>query len=59
VMGCKGWARIDLLQDFEGEFYVLEINTVPGMTSHSLFPASAKIAGLDYKSLIQEIINES
>ena len=59
VMGCKGWARIDLLQDFEGEFYVLEINTVPGMTSHSLFPASAKSAGLDYKSLIQEIINES
>ena len=30
VMGCKGWARIDLLQDLEGEFYVLEINTVPG-----------------------------
>ena len=59
VMGCKGWARIDLLQDLEGEFYVLEINTVPGMTSHSLFPASAKSAGLDYKSLIQEIIDES
>ena len=59
VMGCNGWARIDLLQDFEGTFYVLEINTVPGMTSHSLFPASAKSAGLDYKSLIQEIINES
>ena len=59
AMGCKGWARIDLLQDYDDEFYVLEINTVPGMTSHSLFPASAKSAGLDYKSLIQEIINES
>jgi len=59
LMGCKGWARIDLLQDYEGGFYVLEINTVPGMTAHSLFPASAESAGLDYKSLIQEIINES
>ena len=59
VMGCKGWARIDLLQDDDGNFYVLEMNTVPGMTSHSLFPASAKSAGLNYKSLIQEIMNGS
>ena len=57
AMGCKGWARIDLLQDSDGQFYVLEINTVPGMTSHSLFPSSAKSAGLDYPSLINEIIN--
>jgi len=57
AFGCKGWARIDLLQNSEGKFYILEINTVPGMTSHSLFPSSAKSAGLDYKSLIREIIN--
>ena len=57
AMGCKGWARIDLLQNSEGKFYILEINTVPGMTSHSLFPSSAKSAGLTYKSLIREIIN--
>ena len=59
AMGCKGWARIDLLQDSDGQFYVLEINTVPGMTSHSLFPSSAKSAGLDYQSLVNEIINDS
>lgn len=57
ALGCNGWARIDLLQNSEGKFYILEINTVPGMTSHSLFPSSAKSAGLDYKSLISEIIN--
>jgi len=56
ALGCKGWARIDLLQDLGGNFYILEVNTVPGMTSHSLFPSSAKIAGLDYKSLVREII---
>ena len=56
ALGCKGWARIDLLQDIDGNFYILEVNTVPGMTSHSLFPSSAKIAGLDYKSLVREII---
>lgn len=55
-LGCKGWARIDLLQDIDGNFYILEVNTVPGMTTHSLFPSSAKIAGLDYKSLVGEII---
>ena len=57
ILECAGWARIDLLQDSQGLFYIMEVNTVPGMTSHSLFPKSAAIAGLDYKSLVQEIIN--
>jgi D-alanine-D-alanine ligase len=57
ILECTGWARIDLLQDSQGLFYIMEVNTVPGMTSHSLFPKSAAIAGLDYKSLVQEIIN--
>ena len=57
VMGCKGWARVDLLQDRNNNFYVLEVNTVPGMTSHSLFPKSAESIGLSYNDLVQEIIN--
>jgi len=57
VMGCKGWARVDLLQDRDNNFYVLEVNTVPGMTSHSLFPKSAESIGLSYNDLVQEIIN--
>jgi len=57
VMGCKGWLRVDLLQDINNNFYVLEVNTVPGMTSHSLFPKSAESIGLSYNNLVQEIIN--
>jgi D-alanine-D-alanine ligase len=56
VMGCEGWARIDLLQDQKGNFYVMEINTVPGMTSHSLFPKSASSFGLSYNDLVQQIV---
>ncbi len=55
---CKDWARIDLVQDKDKNFFVLEINTVPGMTSHSLFPKSAAFLGYDFKTLIKEIINE-
>ena len=57
VMGCRGWLRVDLLQDSNNNFYVLEVNTVPGMTSHSLFPKSAQSIGLSYNDLVQEIIN--
>ena len=57
VMGCRGWLRVDLLQDRNNNFYVLEVNTVPGMTSHSLFPKSAQSIGLSYDDLVQEIIN--
>ena len=57
VMGCRGWLRVDLLQDRNNNFYVLEVNTVPGMTSHSLFPKSAQSIGLSYNDLVQEIIN--
>tara|TARA_B100001996_G_scaffold238995_1_gene184745 strand:+ start:1482 stop:2396 length:915 start_codon:yes stop_codon:yes gene_type:complete len=58
VMGCIGWLRVDLLQDRDNNFYVLEVNTVPGMTSHSLFPKSAESIGLKYNNLVQQIIND-
>ena len=57
VMDCSGWLRVDLLQDKNKNFFVLEVNTVPGMTSHSLFPKSAESIGLSYNDLVQEIIN--
>ena len=57
IMGCRGWLRVDLLQDKNNDFYVLEVNTVPGMTSHSLFPKSAESIGLSYNDLVQEIIH--
>jgi len=57
VVKASGWLRVDLMQDRNLNFYVLEVNTVPGMTSHSLFPKSAKSIGLSYDELVNEIIN--
>ena len=52
ALGCRGWARADVMIDQEDRRpYVLEINTAPGMTTHSLVPMSAKVAGLSYEQL--------
>ena len=55
-LGCGGWGRVDFIQDNDGEFHVIEINTVPGMTSHSLVPMSAKSAGFSFEQLVVEIL---
>jgi D-alanine-D-alanine ligase len=57
ALNCRGWARIDILQDITGQFNVLEINTVPGMTSHSCVPKSGSFVGLEYEEVVQNIIN--
>lgn len=57
IVQARGWLRVDLMQDRDQNFYVLEVNTVPGMTSHSLFPKSAESAGLSYDELVNKIIN--
>ena len=57
IVQARGWLRVDLMQDSNQNFYVLEVNTVPGMTSHSLFPKSAGSIGLSYDGLVNEIIN--
>jgi D-alanine-D-alanine ligase len=52
VLGCRGWARIDVMIDAATrQPYLLEINTSPGMTGHSLVPMSAKAAGMSYEAL--------
>ena len=56
--GCKGWSRTDLIDDGEN-FYFLELNTVPGMTSTSLVPKAAKYAGYEFDQLVLKIINDS
>lgn len=53
---CEGWGRVDIMVDENGKFNVLEVNTVPGMTSHSLVPMAAKAAGYSFDALIGEII---
>ncbi|KPC52226.1 D-alanine--D-alanine ligase [Amantichitinum ursilacus] len=56
VIGCKGWSRVDFLMDEAGQHYLLEVNTAPGMTSHSLFPISARQVGISYEDLVVDIL---
>ena len=59
ALDCNGWARVDLIQDDDGKFYVIEINTVPGMTSHSCVPKSGSFLGLSYSDVVKKIIDAS
>jgi D-alanine-D-alanine ligase len=60
VIGCEGWARVDvMLRASDQEPFLLEINTSPGMTSHSLVPIAAKAAGLSYVDLCVEILGSA
>lgn len=56
---CDGWGRVDVMVDEDNQFQVLEVNTVPGMTSHSLVPMAAKEAGFSFEQLVLEIIKAS
>jgi len=55
-LGCEGWGRVDVMVDSRGHFNVLEVNTVPGMTSHSLVPMAAKAGGYDFEQLVEKIL---
>jgi len=56
AIGCQGWGRVDVMQDEQGHFYLLEINTVPGMTSHSLVPMAASVEGISFEELVETIL---
>jgi D-alanine-D-alanine ligase len=57
VLGCRGWARVDLMLERKtGRPYFLEMNTVPGMTSHSLVPMAAKVVGMSFPDLVVAIL---
>ena len=56
VLGVRGWARVDVMRDAGGGFHLLEVNTVPGMTSHSLVPMAAAAEGLGFDELALEIL---
>ena len=55
-LGCTDLGRVDVMQDQDGKFWLLEVNTVPGMTSHSLVPMAAKAVGLDFEDLVLELL---
>lgn len=56
ALGCRGWGRVDLMLDKRGKPYLLEINTAPGMTDHSLVPMAARAVGIGYEELCVKIL---
>jgi D-alanine-D-alanine ligase len=59
LIGCSGWGRVDAMQDDEGNFWLLEVNTTPGMTDHSLVPMAAKAGGLSLPALVVKILQQT
>ncbi|CAK9887655.1 MULTISPECIES: D-alanine--D-alanine ligase [Pseudomonas] len=59
AIGIAGWGRLDVMQDEQGRFWLLEVNTAPGMTDHSLVPMAARAAGLDFQQLVLAILAAS
>jgi D-alanine-D-alanine ligase len=57
VLGCSGWGRADLIRRPDGTVSLLEINTSPGMTGHSLVPMAAKVAGISFEELVVRILD--
>ncbi|ATA26709.1 D-alanine--D-alanine ligase [Brenneria goodwinii] len=56
ALDCSGWGRVDLMMDSDGSAYLLEVNTSPGMTSHSLVPMAARQHGLTFSQLVARIL---
>ena len=59
AVGCSSWGRVDFMMDKAGRHYFIEVNTSPGMTSHSLVPMAAKEAGINFDQLVLEILKTS
>jgi len=57
VLGCSGWGRVDLMLDRDGNPQLLEVNTIPGMTDHSLVPMAARAKGISFESLAVRILD--
>jgi D-alanine-D-alanine ligase len=59
AVGAQGWGRVDFMMDGSGRPYLLELNTVPGMTDHSLVPMAARAAGMDFDELVWRVLETS
>lgn len=59
AIGASGWGRVDFMLSSAGDIFLIELNTVPGMTSHSLVPMAAKQAGISFEELVVEILKTS
>ena len=56
ALGCEGWGRADLIRRADGSVSLLEMNTSPGMTGHSLVPMAARAAGIEFDQLVLSIL---
>ena len=59
ALGARGWGRVDIMADGDGAPHVLELNTIPGMTDHSLVPMASRAAGLSFEDLVLAILSET
>ena len=59
LVGCSGWGRVDVMVDRDGEPYLLEVNTMPGMTDHSLVPMAARAHGIEFDELCIRILESA
>ena len=59
LIGCSGWGRVDFIIDNNNNFFIIEINSIPGMTSHSLVPLSAENIGISFEELTLKILETS
>jgi len=59
LLGCSGWGRVDLMLDRRGEPFLLEVNTIPGMTDHSLVPMAARARGISFEDLCVRILESA
>ncbi|MEO7431550.1 MAG: D-alanine--D-alanine ligase [Dokdonella sp.] len=59
AVGCSGWGRVDVMRNRGGDNFLLEVNTAPGMTSHSLVPKSAGTVGIDFETLCWRVLETS
>lgn len=59
AVAASGWGRVDAMMDEQGKFWLLEVNTVPGMTDHSLVPMAARAAGLSFTDLVLQILAQT
>lgn len=57
--GCSGWGRVDVMRDRSGANFLLEVNTAPGMTSHSLVPKAARVFGIEFDDLVWRVLETS
>ncbi|PID42958.1 MAG: D-alanine--D-alanine ligase [Proteobacteria bacterium] len=59
AVGCEGWGRVDVMQDEQGKSWLLEVNTIPGMTDHSLVPMAAAHQGISFDALVLKILEST